>query len=77
MTSSSKQIRQKTQNTEKKFFKRIGRKCRLTKIHNEQNNDHAQIMHKIQFRSSFKTKEDLLKEFCLKGFFFLNYLIIH
>ena len=40
MTSSSKQVRQKTQNTKKQknsFFKRIGRKCRLISIRNEQN----------------------------------------
>ena len=44
--------------------------CRLAKIRNEQNSDHAQLMRKIQFRSSFNiTKhhiktllEDLLAE---------------
>lgn len=40
MTSSSKQIRQKTQ-------QRYDRKY----IFNEQNNDHAQVMHKIKFHS--------------------------
>ena len=35
------------------FSKRIGRKCRLVSTRTEQNNDHTQIMDKIQFRSSF------------------------
>ena len=34
--------------------KRKGRKCRLALTRIEQNNDHTRIMHKIQFRSSFK-----------------------
>ena len=45
----------KTQNKEKQktsFLKRIGRKCRLTLIDNEQNNDQARTMYKIQFHSS-------------------------
>ena len=44
------------------FTKRIGRKCRLIKTLTEQNNDHTQIMHKIQFRSSFN-------DICEKEFF--------
>lgn len=47
MTSSSKQIRQKTQQRYDSFPKRTGRKY----IFNEQNNDHAQVMHKIKFHS--------------------------
>ena len=46
----------KKQNTERRkptLTKRIGRKCRLIKTRTEQNNDHTQIIHKIQFRSSF------------------------
>ena len=57
MTSSSKQIKQKTEQRKTKklvFLKIIGRKCKLIKIRDEQNDDHARIMHKIQFRSSFK-----------------------
>ena len=35
---------------------RIGRKCRLISTRPTQNNDHTQIIHKIQFRSSFKNE---------------------
>ena len=56
MISSSKQIRKKTQNTEKNsFFEKIDKKCRFIQIHNEQNDDHQQIMHKILFHSFFKS----------------------
>ena len=47
----------KNQNTERRkpsFTKRIGRKCRLILTRAEQKNDHAEMMHKIQFRSCFK-----------------------
>ena len=47
MTLSSKQIRRKTQQRYDSFPKRTGRKY----IFNEQNNDHAQVMHKIKFHS--------------------------
>ena len=55
MTPRSKQIRQKMQNTEKNScFKRIDRKCRLTEIRNEQNNDYTQKIHRIQFVAPLK-----------------------
>ena len=47
----------KNQNTERQkpiFTKRISRKCKLTLTRTEQNNNHKRIMHKMQFRSSFK-----------------------
>ena len=46
----------KNQNTsirKPSFTKRTGRKCRLIQTRTEQNNDHMQIMPKVQFRSSF------------------------
>ena len=52
ITSNSTQNRQKTQKAQKdktKFSKKIVRNCRPI----EQNNDHTQIMHGIQFRGSF------------------------
>ena len=57
LASSSKQNRQK--NTERRkmtnlLFNKIGRKCRLLLIRSGENNDHARIMHKIQFWYSFK-----------------------
>ena len=52
MTSSSKQNKQKPQNTKNQFSKRIVRNRDLHKT--VQNNDHALITHKIQFRSPFK-----------------------
>ena len=58
----------KNQNTKRRkpsFTRRIGRKCRLTWTRGEQNNDHTRIMHKIQFRSSFKTM--FCSGFCLTG----------
>ena len=65
MTPSWKQYRQKMQNTARqkiKFFERISRKCRLAWIRIKQNNDHARIMRKIQFCSSFKIKSILINE---------------
>ena len=56
MTSSSKQNRQKKKNPEKQepSFLEEQVQHRFMKICNEQNKDHAQIMHKIQFHTSFK-----------------------
>ena len=52
ITLNSKQNRQEIRNTERRktsFFKRIDRKCRITKICIEENNELTRIMHKIQF----------------------------
>ena len=53
----------KNQNTERRkpsITNRIGSKCRIIYTRTEQNNDNTQIMHKIQFRSSFKEYEEKL-----------------
>ena len=53
----------KNQNTERRkpgITNRIGRECRIIYTRTEQNNDHTRIMHKIQFRSSFKEYEEKL-----------------
>ena len=42
--------------------KKIGRKCRLTYISIEQNNDYAQLKHKVRFCSSFKVLKKLIYE---------------
>ena len=55
LTLNSKENRKQTRNTQKIFLKIISRKCKLTWIRNEQNNDHARKMHKIQFSSFFNT----------------------
>ena len=47
-------IDQNSERLKPSFSKGIGRKCRLISTRTEQNNDHTRIMHKIQFRSSFK-----------------------
>ena len=45
---------QKTEKQKNWFYKMVGRKYSLTYSRTEQNHYHAQIMHKIHFRSSFK-----------------------
>ena len=49
----NKNTKKKNPTFPKKKKKKIGTECRLTYTHTEQNNDHARIIHKIQFRSSF------------------------
>ena len=54
------------QNTERlktSFLKWIGRKCRLLYTRIEQNNDYTQIMHEIQFRSSFNVEKISKEEY--------------
>ena len=53
----NRNIKTKTQRRRKPCFtKRIGRKCRPIQTRTEQNNDYMRIMHKIQFRSSFRRR---------------------
>ena len=40
------------------FVKRIGRQCRFIKTRTKQSNNDTQTMHKIQFPSSFKSKDN-------------------
>ena len=54
----------------KSLWKKIGKKCRLTYISIEQNNDYAQLKHKVQFCSSFKIFENLWTIIKLHGDFF-------
>ena len=43
-------ILQRKRRKHKKFSKQIGRKCRFVQTRIEENNDHARIMRKLQFR---------------------------
>ena len=53
----NRNVKTKTQRRRKPCFtKRIGRKCRPIQTRTEQNNDYTRIMHKIQFRCSFKRR---------------------
>ena len=56
---TTKQNRQKVKKTERRNtrFKGISRKCKLMSTRIEQNNDHARIMHRIQFCSPFNNNK--------------------
>ena len=72
---TTKQNRQKVKKTERRNtrFQGISRKCKLMSIRIEQNNDHARIMHRIQFCSPFNNSF-LIKSFVSTLFcYYLSY----